>query len=112
MRVREFVVVDLFVRRQLVFCNNFWKIHWNHGNGVRSDEKIDFFSLYNILHYLNWLCFFYNSTSSGDENQPSNMKDTNQTAVMDKTVQQMTHGFVTLFEKELDQVQYSLKEAL
>lgn len=40
------------------------------------------------------------------------MKDTNQTAVMDKTVQQMTHGFVTLFEKELDQVQYSLKEAL
>lgn len=56
--------------------------------------------------------FFYNSTSSGDENQPSNMKDTNRTAVMDKTVQQMTHGFVTLFEKELDQVQYSLKEAL
>lgn len=58
------------------------------------------------------MCFFYYSTSSGDENQPSNMKDTNQTAVMDKTVQQMTHGFVTLFEKELDQVQYSLKEAL
>lgn len=53
------------------------------------------------------------STSNCDENQPSDdMKDTNQTAVMDKTVQQMTHGFVALFEKELDQVQYSLKEAL
>lgn len=40
------------------------------------------------------------------------MKDINQSAVVKRTVQQMTHGFVTLFEKELDQVQYSLKEAL
>lgn len=40
------------------------------------------------------------------------MIDGKQGAVSDKTVQQMTHGFVALFEKELDQVQYSLKEAL
>lgn len=31
---------------------------------------------------------------------------------METTVQQVTHGFVNLFEKELDQVQSSLKEAL
>lgn len=55
---------------------------------------------------------YLNSVSNGDENQPSNMIDGKQGAVNDKTVQQMTHGFVTLFEKELDQVQYSLKEAL
>ncbi|XP_055324135.1 uncharacterized protein LOC129578899 [Sitodiplosis mosellana] len=50
--------------------------------------------------------------ANGDENQPSNATDVQQSAVIDKTVQQMTHGFVALFEKELDQVQYSLKEAL
>ncbi|XP_031633470.1 uncharacterized protein LOC116347140 [Contarinia nasturtii] len=51
--------------------------------------------------------------AGGDENQPTNKKDVaNQIAVNDKTVQQMTHGFVALFEKELDQVQYSLREAL
>lgn len=52
------------------------------------------------------------STSNDDENKPSNVKDVAQGAVIDKTVQQMTHGFVALFEKELDLVQYSLKEAL
>lgn len=53
-----------------------------------------------------------NSGANGDENQPSDVKDAPQSVVIDKTVQQMTHGFVALFEKELDQVQYSLKEAL
>lgn len=53
-----------------------------------------------------------NSGENVDENQPLNVNDVNQTTVTDKTVQQMTHGFVALFEKELDQVQYSLKEAL
>lgn len=53
-----------------------------------------------------------NSGGNGDENQLSNVKDANRTAISNRTVQQMTHGFVALFEKELDQVQYSLKEAL
>lgn len=66
------------------------------------------------LHELrvNIFSFPFYSTSNDEENQPSNPNNANQTAVMDKTVQQMTQGFVTLFEKELDQVQYSLKEAL
>lgn len=52
------------------------------------------------------------STPNDDENKPRNTKNVPQGAVIDETVQQMTHGFVALFEKELDQVQYSLKEAL
>lgn len=47
-----------------------------------------------------------------DENQSSKPKQVNRGAVANKTAQQMAHGFVTLFEKELDQVQHNLKEVL
>lgn len=56
--------------------------------------------------------FIQQSVANDAENQPSNMNSINQSTVNNRTVQQMTHGFVNLFEKELDQVQYSLKEAL
>lgn len=68
------------------------------------------------FHFSTFCCLktilIVDSVPNGDENQPANAKSLHQSAVIDETVQKMTHGFVTLFEKELDQVQYSLKEAL
>lgn len=64
---------------------------------------LEFFFIFSII---------LNSEPNGDENQPSITIDGRQGVINDRTVQQMTHGFVALFEKELDQVQHSLKEAL
>lgn len=69
-----------------------------------------------LWHYFNVFrseCLKYpNSEPNDDENQSTNVKNINHGTLNGKAVQQMTHGFVALFEKELDQVQYSLKEAL
>lgn len=56
--------------------------------------------------------FFFGSETYVDENQSSKPKPVNRGAIANKTAQQMAHGFVTLFEKELDQVQHNLKEVL
>lgn len=47
-----------------------------------------------------------------DENQMPTTNRPEQAVLIQTAVQQMTHGFVNLFERELDQVQNSLKEAL
>lgn len=51
---------------------------------------------------------------SGDDknNQISHADNFDQSTLPLVKVQQMTHGFIQYFEKELDQVQSSLKEAL
>lgn len=67
--------------------------------------------LFLLYHYkCNLIAYF--SETYVDENQSSKPKPVNRGAVANKTAQQMAHGFVTLFEKELDQVQHNLKEVL
>lgn len=54
----------------------------------------------------------FRSEVYADENQTPHQRLVNRGAIANRTAQQMAHGFVTLFERELDQVQHNLKEVL
>lgn len=56
--------------------------------------------------------YFVLGRSDDKNNKISHADNFDQSTLPVATVQQMTHGFVHYFEKELDQVQSSLKEAL
>lgn len=108
--------LHILLVRLCLFALRFFRFNWlhrEHGYRVCALHWIKPYVISDcsLFHFFCW--FFENSMPNDDENQPTKeAKDINQTAIVNRTVQQMTHGFVTLFEKELDQVQYSLKEAL
>lgn len=65
-----------------------------------------------VLMVIDFWCLMCSGGVKNDENQMPTINRPDQSALIQTAVQQMTHGFVSLFERELDQVQTSLKEAL